>query len=318
MSNNKRNRLLVLILTCLFIFTVTLDLSKPSEGYHSNVDTLDNSYFKVLDLQAGITYNFTIDVEEYYQMDLGFSIHLDERPKEKNALLTVDSPGTGDESALFIPEFSGNYYILVYSNYDWGFFDIYVSIHPNGAEMVVEPYSIPINWTWLWVVLGIGGGIVVIVILAALGVYISKVVVLSDIKLPKIRLPEIDVDWSHFRERRRARRAQRKARRRFLFHKRAVARERKRKEYEKMLEFEDELENQFTEGISIIHISDTTQRCMVSGLEFDFENEEIVACPHCENIAKKPMLTEWLKVKGICPICRTRLVIDHCPKVKLD
>lgn len=59
-------------------------------------------------------------------------------------------------------------------------------------------------------------------------------------------------------------------------------------------------------------------RGMVSGLLIDFEKDNVVACPYCGNIAKREMLAEWLKVKGICPVCKKKLSLDECPELDLD
>ncbi|MFX1449297.1 MAG: RING finger domain-containing protein [Promethearchaeota archaeon] len=36
-------------------------------------------------------------------------------------------------------------------------------------------------------------------------------------------------------------------------------------------------------------------------------SEEILRCPHCNSIAHKSHLLEWLKVKGVCPVCKKLL-----------
>ncbi|MBD3191625.1 MAG: hypothetical protein GF308_13340 [Candidatus Heimdallarchaeota archaeon] len=59
-------------------------------------------------------------------------------------------------------------------------------------------------------------------------------------------------------------------------------------------------------------------RGMVSGLLIDFEKDNVVACPYCGNIAKREMLAEWLKVKGLCPVCKNKLSIDECPELDVD
>lgn len=58
-------------------------------------------------------------------------------------------------------------------------------------------------------------------------------------------------------------------------------------------------------------------RCMVSGLEIDFDIDRVVACPYCGSVAKYEMLAEWLKVKGICPVCRNELSIDECQDISI-
>jgi uncharacterized protein (DUF983 family) len=57
---------------------------------------------------------------------------------------------------------------------------------------------------------------------------------------------------------------------------------------------------------------------MVSGLMIDFENDRIVACPYCGNVAKYEMLAEWLKVKSVCPVCKNKLKIEDCQEISLS
>lgn len=49
-----------------------------------------------------------------------------------------------------------------------------------------------------------------------------------------------------------------------------------------------------------------TQKCAVCGLLIR-EEQEKVYCPHCGNPAHYAHLAEWVKVKGVCPICRNRV-----------
>lgn len=314
----KIPKLLIFYLLLFSFITIILTSNSPilTTGYNSYVDTIEDSYFKVLDLEEGITYNFTIDIEEYYQMDLGFSIHKDERIKDNSALLVVDNPGTGDETTLYVPESSDDYYIRAFSNYDWGFFTVTVKEHLSGINKIVEPYKIPIDWTWLWVVAIIIGGILALFLVIGFFMKIVAKLDWTNIHLPRIKLPEINVDWFSRRERRRATWAQSKARRQYMREKRKEARLlRHLRTQREEKSPRDNHQRREISGISIVYVSDTTCKCMVSGLPINFTNEEIVACPHCGNIAKKPMLNEWLKVKGICPICREKIVIDFCPKV---
>jgi hypothetical protein len=44
------------------------------------------------------------------------------------------------------------------------------------------------------------------------------------------------------------------------------------------------------------------QRCMVCDLPVK-RGEELVRCPHCNNIAHKTHMLEWLHVRGTCPVC---------------
>lgn len=284
----------------------------PNQSYSSYVDTFEDSYFKVLDLESEVTYNFTISLSYSDQMDFGFSIHLDERPREKNALVTVDNPGQNGETTLFIPETSADYYIRAFSNYEWGFIEVTVKEQTSGEEKIVEPYYVPFNWQWVWIPAVVIIGLVIF--LASVGIFVNlmRKIRWEDIKWPRIEIDELGVNWNRKRERRKSQRAQRIARRNYLRKNRQETRKLqrlKRKTRQKEMQIEKD-------GVSIIKISDTTARCMVSGLEIKYEREEVVACPHCKNVSKKPMLTEWLKVKGSCPICRTEIIIDDCLPVR--
>ncbi|MFX1476161.1 MAG: hypothetical protein ACFFCO_11880 [Promethearchaeota archaeon] len=47
-------------------------------------------------------------------------------------------------------------------------------------------------------------------------------------------------------------------------------------------------------------------RCMLCKRQIDF-NEDWVKCPHCEELAHRTHLLEWIRVKGTCPNCRQPL-----------
>ncbi len=47
-------------------------------------------------------------------------------------------------------------------------------------------------------------------------------------------------------------------------------------------------------------------RCMLCKRQIDF-SEEWLKCPHCEELAHRTHLLEWIRVKGTCPNCRTPL-----------
>jgi hypothetical protein len=308
-NSQKKIGLVILVFGILILF-LPLNENSNTLSYNSNVGTTDDAYFKVLDLEAGVVYNFTVDVEEYYQMDIGFSIHTDDRPKKRNALVTVDEPGQGDETTLYTPESSGDYYVRAFSSYDWGFFTITVKENLTGIEKIVEPYRIPTDWSWLWITASVIGGIF---LLSFLITFLSNVV--GVINLRSIRLPKIDIDGSKIMRRIKARRYERMKRR--------VLREDQRKE-KRELKKKNQLKTPIQVrqrrivkgGVEIIFVSNKKPRCMVSGLDVNFEEDEVVACPFCSNVAKKPMLVEWLKVKGICPMCRKNIIIEQCPKVE--
>ncbi len=48
------------------------------------------------------------------------------------------------------------------------------------------------------------------------------------------------------------------------------------------------------------------QRCMVCH-QFIGQEELYNRCPHCGQLAHRTHLLEWIKIKGICPYCKTKL-----------
>jgi hypothetical protein len=302
---------------CLTIFAFSiivlfLPLNENShiECYNSNVGTTEDAYFKILDLEVDVSYNFTIDVEEYYQMDIGFSIHTDESPKKRNALVIVDEPGQGDETTLYTPETSVDHYVRAFSNYDWGFFTITVKENLTGIEKIVEPYRVPTDWSWLWTTASVVGGIFL------LGFIISFLQnVVGAINWRGIRLPKINLNGSKIARGIKARRYEQLKRRVLREDQRKEKRELKKKAQLKIpLQIRQRTIRR--DGVEIIYVSNKKPRDMVSGLDINFKEDEVVACPHCSNMSKKLILVEWLKVKGICPMCRKNILIEQCPKVE--
>ena len=52
-------------------------------------------------------------------------------------------------------------------------------------------------------------------------------------------------------------------------------------------------------------------KCIVCGLPIKYEQkDEKLYCPHCRNPAHRTHLLEWIKLKGICPLCRKKLNIS--------
>ena len=52
-----------------------------------------------------------------------------------------------------------------------------------------------------------------------------------------------------------------------------------------------------------------TVLCSVCKLPISFGSEHL-ECYHCQNVAHKEHLLEWVKVKGTCPVCQQKLVAD--------
>jgi len=59
-------------------------------------------------------------------------------------------------------------------------------------------------------------------------------------------------------------------------------------------------------------------QCSVCKLPISF-GVETAECPHCENIAHREHLLEWIKVKGSCPVCQRHLkAADIKPSVSSE
>ncbi|NHJ49801.1 MAG: hypothetical protein FK733_18560 [Asgard group archaeon] len=52
-----------------------------------------------------------------------------------------------------------------------------------------------------------------------------------------------------------------------------------------------------------------TVQCSVCKLPISF-GSDYLECNHCQNIAHNEHLLEWVKVKGTCPICHQKLIVD--------
>ncbi|MBD3191396.1 MAG: hypothetical protein GF308_12170 [Candidatus Heimdallarchaeota archaeon] len=331
--NKKSRNYLFLISVLILFFLVFAQCSSNIRCYHSWVYPDEYAYFKVLDLELNVSYNFTLATDEYWQSDYGFSIHLNEKPKDKNVLTVVDTPGIRGETTLFIPDESADYYIRVFENYGSGFFDITVHEHVNGTEKIVEPYDPPIfnlgwslsfNWRWVWIPAAVIGGLIVLSIVIGLFVEGMKRINWQAIRFPRIRFPRIRfprIRWPRIRlprirwSRIHWPKINWNLRRKNPPDNNKVLKEESAKQLSRK---DDPASSPFVlaedESITILTPSSTI-RCMVSSLVIDFEEDEIVACPYCGNFAKKNLLAEWLKMKGICPICRKKLPLDLCPRV---
>jgi hypothetical protein len=56
-------------------------------------------------------------------------------------------------------------------------------------------------------------------------------------------------------------------------------------------------------------------KCMVTSLPLDFDNERILVCPYCGRFALASALIKWLKIKAVCPACKRPLGLADCPEV---
>lgn len=46
-------------------------------------------------------------------------------------------------------------------------------------------------------------------------------------------------------------------------------------------------------------------------------NGEVVQCNNCKSVAHFPHMAEWLKIKGVCPVCKQKLTMPETTKVAL-
>lgn len=299
---NIRRKRISTVLLFLLAITNTIVCFSPknkTEGYHSYVFPDEHAYFKVLDLEEGTVYNISLFTDTYWQTDYLFSIHVNKRPTDRNALFIIDTPGIKGETTLFTPEKTNDYYLRVSNNYGSGFFDIYVWENQTGVNMILEPYEPPFNWKWVWIpAITVGSIILLSIILGAL-VYLAKSIKWDDFhmprphlrkphihfKLPRIRLPKIN--WNKIRIRRRKK--------------------------------GPPIKNSLFEKDEITILNPETEiRCMVTGLVLQFKDNNIIICPFCGNYAKKEALKDWLEIREICPVCKKSLQIHQCARVVIS
>lgn len=59
-------------------------------------------------------------------------------------------------------------------------------------------------------------------------------------------------------------------------------------------------------------------QCMVSSLPLDIDEDDVVACPFCGNMAQREHLSGWLVTNNQCPVCQRAIKIVDCPIVKIS
>ena len=57
---------------------------------------------------------------------------------------------------------------------------------------------------------------------------------------------------------------------------------------------------------------------MITHMQIDEEEKEIIACPYCLNIEKEELMSMWLKEKKKCPVCRREISMKECLQVKFE
>ena len=71
-----------------------------------------------------------------------------------------------------------------------------------------------------------------------------------------------------------------------------------------MTQLSEELDATFTTWLA--SVKEGKEKCMVC-MGILVAGEEIAACEHCGNVAHKEHLQEWLRQKGVCPVCKEQL-----------
>ena len=59
-----------------------------------------------------------------------------------------------------------------------------------------------------------------------------------------------------------------------------------------------------------------SERCCVCRRPIGTEGE-VVQCNNCKSVAHYPHMAEWLKIKGVCPVCKQKLSMPETTKVAL-
>jgi hypothetical protein len=59
-----------------------------------------------------------------------------------------------------------------------------------------------------------------------------------------------------------------------------------------------------------------TEKCCVCRRPVGSEGE-VVQCNSCKSVAHYPHMAEWLKIKGVCPVCKQKLTLPEAKKVAL-
>ena len=59
-------------------------------------------------------------------------------------------------------------------------------------------------------------------------------------------------------------------------------------------------------------------KCMVSSQLLDIDDDDVIACPFCGNMAQREHLSGWLATNNHCPVCRRTIKIIDCPIVKIQ
>ena len=95
---------------------------------------------------------------------------------------------------------------------------------------------------------------------------------------------------------------------------------------QKLLEAIKALQSRLDEKESVEDISAWTQslevriegtKCLVCLQDLTKSKERILACPHCLYPSHETHITSWLKMKSVCPLCRTEISLGDLIPVKI-
>ncbi len=71
-------------------------------------------------------------------------------------------------------------------------------------------------------------------------------------------------------------------------------------------------------GLVCSHCGKEAPQCPVCSKMLDFNEPDLLSCPHCKVIGHQAHFMEWVKIRGKCPTCKTRLTTEMLEQVSSD
>ncbi|MFQ6123264.1 MAG: hypothetical protein ACE5R6_01475 [Candidatus Heimdallarchaeota archaeon] len=71
-------------------------------------------------------------------------------------------------------------------------------------------------------------------------------------------------------------------------------------------------------GLICSHCGKEASQCPVCSKLLDIKDPNLLSCPHCKVIGHQAHFKEWIKIRGKCPTCKTRLTIEMLEQVSSD
>ena len=71
-------------------------------------------------------------------------------------------------------------------------------------------------------------------------------------------------------------------------------------------------------GLICSHCGKEASQCPVCSKLLNFNEPDLLSCPHCQVIGHQAHFKEWIKIRGKCPTCKTRLTTEMLELVILD